>query len=51
LRTRPALCILGEAARYAPEDVVAARPDIPWQKMAGLRLPQRLRYLEEVAKM
>jgi uncharacterized protein with HEPN domain len=31
------LQIIGEAARGIPEDVRALAPDIPWQKIAGMR--------------
>jgi len=29
--------IIGEAAKYVPEEIVAAHPEIPWRAMAGMR--------------
>ena len=31
------LAIIGEAARFVPEDIVAITPDIPWPLMRGMR--------------
>jgi uncharacterized protein with HEPN domain len=31
------LAIVGETAKHVPEEVRANYPDIPWQKIAGLR--------------
>lgn len=31
------LAVIGEAAKALPEDVRAARPDVPWASIAGLR--------------
>jgi uncharacterized protein with HEPN domain len=31
------LAIIGEAARFVPEDIVAATPAIPWSLMRGMR--------------
>ena len=34
---RPALQIIGEAARLLPEEVRASAPDIPWSEIIGMR--------------
>lgn len=31
------LIVIGEAAGFAPPEIVAARPDIPWGKIKGMR--------------
>ena len=29
--------IIGEAAKYVPDDIVTTHPEIPWKEMAGMR--------------
>jgi uncharacterized protein with HEPN domain len=31
------LIVIGEAARYVPDDVVSKHPEVPWREMRGLR--------------
>ncbi len=31
------LVVIGEAVKRLPDDVTAARPDVPWRDIAGLR--------------
>jgi uncharacterized protein with HEPN domain len=31
------LAIIGEAARFVPDDIIAASPQIPWSLMRGMR--------------
>ncbi|HRN71380.1 MAG TPA: DUF86 domain-containing protein [Candidatus Woesebacteria bacterium] len=29
--------IIGEAAKYVPDEIITAHPEIPWKEMAGMR--------------
>ncbi len=29
--------IIGEAAKYVPDEIIAVHPEIPWKAMAGMR--------------
>ena len=31
------LAIIGEAARFVPDDIIASSPQIPWSLMRGMR--------------